>query len=299
MTRLPTYVLLILAAAALTGCSGEDAPFVAPIVPGEIVFGAEDGAATRSDVTSLTTLNFLCTNGTVGSETGQWSFSNVNVASGYFATGRYWPSAGDYLAMGGYHFYASNLYIYNSAYGVMAECIISDPANDDGLCASLINPVYGGINTLVCNHVYTKLGNVTVTPAVAGYTVSDLHVYLNGVCHVGYYCLSDGTWFSRYDARNYTVINGGASFTRLSPCVSSVLTGYHFIPGTYTVTADYRVTRGSYTYTVTAGSPKSAGVTLPSGQYCALNMTIPIDGQKEIQISVENWQIEPAYIEPL
>lgn len=300
MTPRPSYILLCLSAVLQSGCSRECLREIS--VPVEIVINAKE--AGRADLTSIpSSLEILCTAGDSGvfadttahfssDEYECWQvIADTDVSGGIIETGHYWPSSDDYRDIGGYHFYASNIPLSVETGEVYTDYLSN---HTDAVCAVNYSPSYNETTELKLEHIFTKLGDVKVTPAVSGYNVSGLSVKLKNVKTGGVYHLAGEFWTDESVVGQWEIAARSASFSKSSPYTSTTYKGQYLIPGTYTVTAAYKVTRGNYTYTVAAGSPRSGTVTLPAGTACAINITLPVEetGNIRLFVSVESWNTD-------
>lgn len=293
MTKHCVHTVVILSAVILPlgSCSREEAFFEAPV---EIVFGAEGPAATRADVTTLSTANIVCTSGASGSETVRWSIDGADVSGGTLATGRYWPSSAAYSAMGGYHFYAANTALRVGTDGAYTGTLTNA---QDIVCASLPSPVYAASNALVCDHVFSKLGDVTVTGSCSGYIIGDLTVKLTDVRTGGVYHLRSGSWTGT-SGTDWTIVPYVGGFLSSSSYASAAMKGTYLIPGTYSLSASYNVYTTSWVWCDYVG--KSAAVTFAPGVASNLNITLPINAMSpSVSVTVAQWSTGSAYSEPL
>ena len=202
-------------------------------------------------------------------------FTSTNftgTSGGTFSGGKYWTRT---EPSGGYHFYASN--IGNSFSS--NNCTVSASTDTDVVCAYIASAAFKGSNTLTFNHIFARIGTVSVT-AASTYTVSGVTVKItpktSGTYNIrtgnGY---SDGTgWVSAY--------NG--SETTLSLSSNNAL---YLIPGTYYLTVTYTLTKGDWTHEYT----KTATVSLQAGVTNNISMTTPTGSAVEIiaTVSLSAW----------
>ena len=167
-------VIAILSAFALVSfvsCT-KDVPAVVAPAEGEVAFtvGGEGIISTEvetraSVVESLSSFHVGAVTGTAGSsETEAWNavFSGGPTYTG----GKFWPASNP-----NYTFYASSLDMTASRTGYT----VSATNATDVVCAYLPNPGFKAVNKLVFEHVFARLGDVTVT-AAENYSLSNISI---------------------------------------------------------------------------------------------------------------------------
>lgn len=243
----------------------------------EIVFTAADSFSAEvttkaTAITSINQFNAIATTGTSGSESLLWNnkvFSKVANDTKYTSTDVYWPGTQQSV-----HFYATNLTPEFSG----GDVTIAANTNTDVLCAYLENPTWRAVNQLTFNHVLARLGQCTITEP-DGYTGSNLSITLIPKTS-GTYNLRTDSWSATNPAASDVTIttsfNGEGSINDI-----------YLIPGRYTVTANYTLTKGTYTQSFT----KTASVNLAKGCINQISATLPAGNASEIQFTVEvaNW----------
>ena len=271
---------------ALCSCNKESAP--APVLtPADgtgrrpIVFLAEgEGLSaevtTRATaVTSLTSFNVNCVTGTAGSaETSVFNAAFSGTASTSYKGGKYWPATDP-----SYKFYASNATLTPAAAGPTVAATNAT----DVVCAVLTSPTFAASNKLTFNHIFARLGTVTVTAPADGSTVSNLAIKITP---------KTGGTYSLYKGNGKTDGTGWSSTTTGSATTIASATGsnsndIYLVPGTYTLTATYTQTLGAYTESCT----KTATVSLVGGKINSIATTIPDSGATEIvfTVSITAW----------
>ena len=259
--------LLSFTAVLLASCNREavkEAPVSDELVPVEFTMGGEFSAATRATEVTTSNLNSFYVNATTGSgsENIVSNFQNTvftkdgNIWKG----GKFWPSSNP-----SYHFYASNSQLTHTTNGATVS---PANANTDIVVGYIATPTYQQQNTLVMNHIFAQVGTVKML-APAGYTVSNLTVSLQPRTS-GTYNLKNGSWTSTGNAGSTTYIlgtsaNSGVSISTAGGSVTSNDNDLWLVPGQYTLTASYTITKGDYSATYSGSSAKTCTVTLVQG----------------------------------
>lgn len=220
-------------------------------------------------VTALSSFNVHCFTGTPGSaETPVFNVGFSGSASYTGTTKQFWPSTDP-----GYHFYASNATITPASGGAT----ISASNSTDIVVAKCLSPTYKQSNALTFNHIFARVGEVTVTAPSDGSTVSNLSITFTPKTG-GTFLINSGTWSSTSNGTAVVLANAtGVNASKDTYCV----------PGSYTLSASYTLTMGAYTKSFT----KSANVTFPEGKVSAISTTLPNSDVSEIAftVTVENW----------
>ena len=262
-----SWALIRAAIIGLTACSVKDNPVKGEdgIVP--IVFNAEDGDLMSTEVdtkaiaitpdnykTALTKFYVSCTTGTAGSETSKWvstEFKSNSAATPVYSGGKWWP-----ISDQKYHFFASNMALTFAASGTT---ITADNGTDCIVCY-MESPTFKQQNTLSFEHVFARLGGVTVS-AASGYTISNVSVTITPKTG-GIYNLRTGEWSSQTSGTATGIANAtpGTKTNDLYLC-----------PGTYVLTAGWTATNGDYTRTY---SGVTTNVTLERGKINTISTTL-------------------------
>ena len=241
----------------------------------EIIFRTADPSlsaevATKATaVTSLSSFNVSAVTGSAGSETAVWtnvSFSGNNDA-GYKAD-KWWPAED-----ASYRFYASNSALSFAASGATVAATNAT----DIVCAYAAAPSYKAKNTLSFEHIFARLGAVTVS-AATGYTISNVSIKITPKTGGTYNLLTgaghtDGTGWSGLATGSETVI---ASAT------GSNANDIYLVPGTYTLTASWTAARGLYTENI---QNMQVDVNLTAGKINTISTTLS-GNAKEVVFSV-------------
>lgn len=251
----------------------DDAAMLGAEAADEVVFSAGGPAFSTavstkaSVVSSLPSFHVACTRG-VGSETSVWE-NTVFVSDGApvptYRGGRFWP-----VNDPGYHFFASNAPLSFGADGTAATV----DGSTDVVCAYLPEPAYKMKNSLSFEHIFARVGQVTVT-ADDSYDISDVSVTIVPKTS-GTYNLrtgagkKDGTgWSETVASAGPSTIASAESIARGGSSVS--MNDIYLIPGTYELTATWTAKRGEYVETFTG---KTARVSLVAGEVNKLTTTL-------------------------
>lgn len=268
------YPLLLAAAVACSKNIGQNDGAILSAVTDEITFtaageGFDAAVQTKaSAVTSLASFNVLAVTGTAGSaETTV--FNAAFSGSSTYTGGKYWPSTDR-----SYHFYASNATIAPAATGPT----IAATNDTDIVCAFLNTPAYKTSNALVFSHIFARIGTCKIA-APSGYTVSNLSVKVTPNTG-GTYSLFAGN--GKTDGTGWTSKTAGSQTTIASALNSTASNDIYLVPGSYTLSAAYTLTKGDYSESFT----KSATVSLVAGKVNNISSTLPAGNAAEIQFSV-------------
>lgn len=212
------------------------------------------------------------TTSTTGSETKLWDNKEFTKASNdtkFTSSGIYWPASQKAM-----HFYASNLSPVFSG----GDVTVSANTDTDVVCAYLDSPSWKSVNQLTFDHILARLGRCTIT-APEGYTGSNLSITIKPMTG-GTYNLRTASWSSQTEASSAVVVtnsfDGGGTVNDI-----------YLIPGQYTLTAKYTLTKGTYSQSFT----KTASVTVSAGCINLISATLPQGNATDIQftVSVNEW----------
>ena len=188
-------------------------------------------------MTSLTSFNVSAVTGSAGSETAVWTnvaFSGNN-DDGFKAAapGKWWPAAD-----ASYRFYAANSALTFAASGAT----VAATNTTDIVCAYMASPAYKAKNTLSFEHIFARLGQVTVS-AASGYTISGVSIKITPKTG-GTYNLRTGA--GKTDGTGWSGLTTGSE-TVIGNTVGNTANDIYLVPGTYTLTASWTATKGDYT----------------------------------------------------
>lgn len=268
-----TLLLLALAGTSLaTACEKtlEYAPKTESSPAREITFGltgttntdVATKATTQVDLTNLGTLYVSAMSGS------NYAFQNAEFTKGTddkWRGGKYWPASNPY-----YKFSASNISL---DLGSSHPSLSVQNTNTDVLAAYLDNPSFENENALTLRHVFAQLGTVTMK-APAGYTVTNLKLKFRPIQQGKYYIDTD-TWSPGYAVNSDVYIFGEQSAGVDLDAGSAKTSQDHdlwLLPGDYTLTATYTISKGDYSRSKTA----RATVTL----YRGFNNNIGLNGDE-------------------
>lgn len=250
-----TLFAILAATAALASCQKGELP-AAELTPADesglrpIVFTAEGGGLdtqVETKATAVTTLSSFyvgCTTGSAGSETSKWNSTEFSGTTS-FTGGKYWPASNP-----SYHFYASNAALTFAAAGTT----VAADGTVDIVTAYLASPTFAASNTLTFNHIYARVGSVSIS-AAAG-SLSNVSATLKNVATGGTYNLRTGAW---------------TAGTKADKTVTVGSNDIYVVPGTYALSVTYTLTNGDYSATFT----KSGNVTLQQGKINNISATAP------------------------
>ena len=202
------------------------------------------GVSTKADVVTASTLeatgfNVSATAGAAGEESELFTGVAFSKSGTSFKGEAYWPKT---EPAGGIHFYASNAAMSYSSGSVK----VSAANTTDVVCAYLASPTFKAENTLTFEHVFARLGTVTVN-AKEGYTLSDVSVTVTPKTggtydiHSGYGS-TDGTGWSDTVTGSETVVANAAGANA---------TDILLVPGHYVFTVSWTSTKGGISETFT------------------------------------------------
>lgn len=278
--RFMFFVCLVSFGAVFASCNKSLPDVAVPEGPSQVVFTAEgfDAAvSTRAaEVSSLSSFYCLATTGTPGAaaETTSPGFASTQfTASGAnFTGGQYWPATNP-----SYHFYAAS-----KALSLSSGNVTFAPGTTitDDVYAYLASPTYKNTNALTFNHIYAQVGSCNIS-APSGYTISGLTVKItpNLPSASSTFNVRTGTWGGTPTT--------GSAVTLCSATGSTTDNDLWLIPGTYTLTAAYTISKGAYSETLT----KEASVTLVMGRNNNITATLPEGNAADVvfTVSVTPW----------
>ena len=203
-------------------------------------------------------------------ETEKWNATSAGVSTGKINTGKYQSATPT----------TYNYYVSNVSFSVGANTTLT-ATGGKASTSSGIDVICGrGAQTssstpsVELNHIFARTGNFTMNTQ-EGYeiTVNSWTIASNGAVTgtAGTYSLRSGTWTSSSASLGTTTISSGDD--------------YYLIPGSYTVTCNYTLTKGGvgeYSQTFT----KSANVTLIGGKINHITGTASGGSASQIVISV-------------
>ncbi|MGM9790844.1 MAG: hypothetical protein ACI3Y4_00400 [Candidatus Cryptobacteroides sp.] len=262
MTKLKLYAapLLILGLAASCAKSVEpenqDPKEIVLCVGGDTIdMQVQTKTTAITDVPS--SLYYSMTTGTLGSETSKKVSASGNVGSGKIATGVYQT-----LSPTSYNYYVSNAAIAFSASGSTISAANTTDVIAGKVTSNKTNP------TVTLNHVFARTGGLTLN-SQSGYALSNVSWSIESI--------SGGTGGTYNIAKN-----NWTSVTALSSTSLTETSDLYLVPGDYTLSVTYTLTKGDWNQTFT----KKATVTLAAGNVNNITGTASGGNASEISISV-------------
>lgn len=242
--------------------------------------GVDAFVDTRVTVVDASSLNFSgihvsATTGSAGSESAEWTNVLFTKVGSYFTGGQYWPDTN----ADPFHFYASNQALTFTAAGATVSAVNTS----DVVCAYMPSPTFKGVNTLVFDHIFARLGEVTFS-AAPDFTVSGISVTIVPQTGGTYnlrtgYGQTDGTGWSGVTAGSATAITNSTPGTKVND--------FYLVPGTYTITATWTVTSGDFSKTY---SNKTYDVDLVAGKVNTITAVLGSDAEDiKFTAEVEPW----------
>lgn len=254
----------------------------------EIVFKTKGISPAFNVSTKATVVNALAsfyasaTTGAAESEVQVWNsqtFTSDGAETPTYSGDKWWP-----ITDPSYHFYASNSAITFDANG----CTVAATNATDVVCAYMSSPTYKVKNTLTFNHIFARLGTVTVTE-ISNYTISGMTISITPKTG-GTYNIRTGAWSSPTTGSATVIADSSenAFITHVSTNVNDI----YLVPGTYTLTATWTATKGNYTQTF---SSKTADVTLVAGKVNNISANLTGDAT-ELTFGVEITEWDSATV---
>lgn len=196
--------------------------------------------ATEVTGTTLETSGFKvsATTGSAGSESAAWTNIAFTKKGSVWTGDKYWPDSNP-----SYHFYASNINLSHTVSGATVNA-----SNDvDVVCAYMATPTYKEDNTLTFEHVFARIGSMTVS-AASGYTISGVSILITPRVS-GTYNLLAGA--GQTDGTGWSGTSTGSAQELANSTPGTKSNDVYLVPGRYTLTATWTATRGDYTKTFT------------------------------------------------
>ena len=214
--------------------------------------------------------NVSCVKGTPGSDVSVWGSTAFSKVGNVFTGGRWWPDSDE-----SYRFYA----VYPSTYAITFNAggsTITASSADDVVVAYCSSSVFGEVNELQFEHIFARLGNVTVQ-GFDGYDITNVSItvipYISGT-----YNMRTGEWAGK---------TAGSS-TIIAESVGSNSNDRYMVPGGYKFKATWTATHDSYSETFSAVSTR---VSLSAGY--VNNFTIKLGGngpEVRVDVSLSDWE---------
>lgn len=194
-------------------------------VPGETYLSEMTKAEAIGSVASLGPIYVSATTGPAGAEESSWVSEKFVLSGTKYSSPRVWPADAD----PGYHFYASNLVSSFDPKGMT----VNVDCTKDAVVAYLPVSAYHEDNTLVFDHILSRIGEVVVHTDGGAYALSDVSVHLLPV--------NEGKYNIR--TKEWTDLTSTCGPVELSaPAGGVTANDVYLIPGTYEVGANWTVT---------------------------------------------------------
>lgn len=251
MKKFFIYVsMLAVTMLSAASCGQFEMPGPELIYSDEIVFASLDPIFEVNNVTKATPVTisdlesngFLvdCVTGAEGSDTEVWSNVSFTKNGSYWGAGKFWPE--DEVS---YRFYG----VYPDTYTMTPTAggpTISASNEHDIVCAYAPSPTYKTVTNLSFDHIFAKLGTVSVTAAYP-YTISDMSIMITPKVGGTYNIYTgagqtDGTGWSSV-LSGLPVDIGTAPF---SESLSVTNVNLYLVPGGYSITFSWTATNGEY-----------------------------------------------------
>lgn len=263
------YIFVLLGVLALAACNkavvssdggvyyDEPQEIVLGMVSDDIDFSVDTKATA---ITSLpSSLYWGATTGS-SSETAKWSSSSASLSSGKINTGKYQTATAT----------AYNYYVSNVNMSIGANTTIS-ASNGTDVIVGRTAASTSTTPAVTLNHIFARTGSLTAT-APSGFSASNVSWTIVSKGDIsgtaGTYNLRTSAWSSP------------TKLTTASALTSS--SDMYLIPGTYTISVTYTLTKGDNVQTYT----KSGDVTLVAGKINNIACTLVSNAVNEIQISL-------------
>lgn len=280
------FLLTILAVLSITACqksnlqdenpAGSENSSMTFTIGDELDVEVTSKAVTQTTTANLSTVTWMATSGTVGSDTQVYAPKSLTKSGTSFDTGYYWPSTNT-----SYNYYVANVATTAMSFS-SSKAIITVPANTD-VVAGKTTASWKSSPTVTLDHVFARTGVLTLN-AQDGYTIKENSVSwkikgkseINGTA--GTYNVGTGSWVS-------------ASSKLSSETALTSSSDMYLIPGTYTIYVTYTLVLGDYEQKF---ENKYADVTLVKGKTNNITATA-IGGVAEkitLSVSVTAWGTE-------
>lgn len=283
-----SLLFLLLAGTALAAACEKNAGPLPAVTSREITFGLSGDGDTFTKGADPVTLDNLGTLYVSAITDSGYAFQNAEFTDdgeGTWKGGKYWPVTNPF-----YSFAASNI----SMEGDSTHPYVDVNTGTDVVADYLATPVFQAENALQLQHIFAQVATVTMK-APDGYTVTDVKLWLRPV-EQGRYYLDDRTWDPGTPADEDVYIFGSADAgvdLGTGGSYSSEDNDLWLVPGDYTVTATYTISKDAFSGTKTA----TATVSFAQGYNNHIGLegdapNIPLPGdihELTLTVSVSDW----------
>lgn len=258
----------VLLTSVLGSCQKDQVLGVSDGLNEEIILSVADGSidmevqTKATEITEVPTSLYLeRTTGTWKSESAKNGSASVSVSSGKINTGWYQTATPT----------AYNYYVSNKAITFATGGSTISASNDTDVIAGCTQAATNSTTpSVTLDHVFARTGSLTAN-APSGYTISDITWKIQsntGAGKAGTYNIATKAW---------------SSTTALSQTTFTGSSDLYLVPGSYTITLSYKLTKGDWSNTFS----KTATVSLAAGKVNSISTTVPADGgATEIVLSV-------------
>lgn len=196
-------------------------------------------------------------------ETTKWSAASKNVSTGKISTGKYQTASPTT-----YNYYVSNV---NFTVGANTSVTATGGTSGTDVICGRGARTSNATPSVTLDHIFCRTGTLTMNTQ-SGYDISNISWTIAGEGAItgtaGTYSMRSGTWTSSSAALSSTAITSSSDM--------------YLIPGSYTFSCTYTLTKGDWTQTFT----KSATVTLVGGKVNNITGTASGGSASQIVISV-------------
>lgn len=217
-----------------------------------------------SAVTSLTSAYWGASTGT-STESVKWSTASASVSSGKISTGKYQTASPT----------SYNYYVANQTFTVAGDMTVAN--NNTDIVAGRLAASTSTAPSITLNHIFSRINTLTAN-APSGFTISGISWKITGYSTVngtaGTFNMKSQSWTSASTKiASATNISSGSDM--------------YVIPGEYTFTVSYTLTKGDWSKSFT----NSGRVTLTGGKINNISTTVPdptgsIGGPEQIVLTV-------------
>jgi len=239
------------------------------------VASVADGESTKAvPVVTLSSFKVGATQGAVGSETSAWNDVTFSNDRGVYVGNRFWPEDMDPV----YHFYASNVSLVFDANGTT----VSASNSTDVVCAYLASSTYMSPNALSFQHVFARLGQVSIS-AATGYSLSDVSISITPKTG-GTYNLRTGN--GRTDGTGWSGLSSGSPESIAPSSAGTKDNDIYLVPGTYTLSCSWVASEDTYSKSFS----KDVNVDIVGGKVNTISATLGGDvTQLVFGVSLSAW----------
>ncbi len=227
--------------------------------------------------------------GIVGADTEVWTNQEFTKVGDVWEQDKWWPNDDQ-----SYRFYAVYPKSYTTTFAAGGPTISASNEHDI-ICAyaGMEDVIYKEATDLCFEHIFARLTDVTVT-AVAPYTVSDISIVMTPLVS-GTYDIragagrTDGTGWS-----NTVAVDAPVSIAASTPGTKS--NDIYLVPGSYSLTASWIVTRDEYTQVF---ENITVNVNLVAGKKNVISARVAGDAFFiNASVSVSSWAVSSPCVEP-